>query len=86
MQKVTIYTTNYCGYCRRAKSLLGQLKIPYTEIDVEGDDAKREWLVEATGGRTTVPQIFIGEEPIGGYTDLAALHQQGQLMKKLEAA
>lgn len=85
MQKVTIYTTNYCGYCSRAKSLLGQLKIPYTEIDVEGDDAKREWLVEATG-RTTVPQIFIGDEAIGGYTDLAALHSKGKLLPKVEGA
>jgi glutaredoxin 3 len=84
MRKVTIYTTNYCGYCTRAKSLLRQLQIPYEEIDVEGDDAKRDWLVEATG-RTTVPQIFIGEEPIGGFTDLQALHNSGQLTEKLSA-
>jgi glutaredoxin 3 len=82
MQKVTIYTTNYCGYCKRAKSLLGQLKIPYTEVDVEGDDAKRAWLVQTTG-QMTVPQIFIGEEPIGGFTDLQALHNGGELMEKL---
>ena len=85
MQKVTIYTTNYCGYCRRAKSLLGQLKIPYTEIDVEGDDAKRDWLVEVTG-QMTVPQIFIGEESIGGCTDLEELHRKGLLFDKLKAA
>ena len=84
MQKVTIYTTTYCGYCRHAKTLLGQLKIPYQEIDVEGDDAKREWLVEVTG-RTTVPQIFIGDEAIGGFTDLQALHKGGELMAKLDA-
>lgn len=84
MQKVTIYTTNYCGYCSRAKSMLKQLKIPYTEVDVEGDDAKRDWLVKVTG-QMTVPQIFIGEEPIGGFTDMQALHNAGELMEKLNA-
>lgn len=83
MKKVTIYTTTYCGYCRRAKSMLTELKIPFEEVDVENDDAKRDWLVEVTG-QSTVPQIFIGDEPIGGYTDMAALHKKGALLTKLE--
>jgi len=84
MKKVRIYTTTYCGYCTRAKSLLKELAIPYEEINVEGDDEKRDWLVEVTG-RTTVPQIFFGEQSIGGYTDLAALHKQGKVMELLSA-
>lgn len=82
MKPVTVYTTSYCVYCSRAKSLLSKLGIPYQEVDVEGDDKKRAWLVETTGQRT-VPQIFIGDEPIGGYTDLAALNSRGQLQAKL---
>ena len=83
VQSVRIYTTTYCGYCRMAKDLLGKRGIPFEEIDVTDDDGKREWLVETTG-RQTVPQIFIGEEAIGGFTDLAALDKSGSLEKKLE--
>jgi glutaredoxin 3 len=85
MRKVTIYTTAYCGFCRRAKQLLKKLQIPFEEIDVEGDDEKREWLVETTGERT-VPQIFFGDESIGGCTDLEALVRSGELEKKLGKA
>jgi glutaredoxin 3 len=82
MRKVTIYTTHYCGYCRRAKQILTELSIPFEEIDVEEDDEKREWLVQATG-RTTVPQIFFDDESIGGCTDLEALVKNGGLDAKL---
>jgi glutaredoxin 3 len=80
--EVTIYTTRVCSYCVAAKRLLAARSVPYQEIDVSSDDAKRAWLVEATG-RRTVPQIFIGGEPIGGYDDLAALDKSGELAKKL---
>jgi glutaredoxin 3 len=79
---VTIYTTAICPYCVAAKHLLKERQIPYVEIDVGGDMAKRAWLVEATG-RRTVPQIFIHGEPIGGYDDLAALDRAGTLLGKL---
>lgn len=82
MKPIKIYTTSYCIYCVRAKRMLQELGLPYEEIDVEGDDAKRDWLVQVTG-RTTVPQIFIGDESIGGFTDMAALHKKGQLMPKI---
>lgn len=72
MKKITIYTTTYCGYCRAAKLLLEEQEVPYTEIDVTYDDPKRQWLVEATRQRT-VPQIFIGDLSIGGYSDLQEL-------------
>ena len=78
MKPVTIYTTDHCGYCVRAKSLLAQKQVPFVEVDVSDDDEKRRWLVEATG-RRTVPQIFIGDQPIGGHDDLVALMRSGQL-------
>lgn len=76
--KVIIYTTDYCGYCKRAKALLSQKGITFEEINVEGDDEKRAWLIEQTGQRT-VPQIFINEKSIGGYDELSALDRSGKL-------
>lgn len=70
MSQVKIYTTTYCGYCKKAKALLESKGIPFEEVDVTEDDAKREWLVKTTG-RKTVPQIFIDEKPIGGFDDLS---------------
>lgn len=82
---VTIYTATYCGYCRRAKELLKAKGIPFEEVDVTDDDAKRLWLVEMTG-RKTVPQIFIHDKPIGGFDDLKALDDSGQLQSLLSPA
>jgi glutaredoxin 3 len=76
--KVTVYTKRSCPYCVRAKHLLDRKGVRYEEVDVEGDDALRAWLVEATGQRT-VPQIFAGDRPLGGYTDVAALERDGKL-------
>lgn len=82
MRPVTIYVTTYCPYCVRAKSILKRHNVPYTEVDVTGDDEKRHWLVEATGQRT-VPQIFFGDESIGGCSDLEEVVSRGQLQQKL---
>ena len=82
MKKVTIFTTPWCGYCHRAKGLLKKLKIPFEDIDVSGDTEKRQWLVQTTGQRT-VPQIFIGDDSIGGCDELHALHRSGQLMPRV---
>lgn len=82
MRPVRMYTTQVCPYCIRAKALLKSKDIPFEEIDVSRDDEKRAWLVQATG-RRTVPQIFIGEEAIGGFDDLAALDRAGELARKL---
>ena len=82
--EVTVYTTRVCSYCIAAKRLLAARGVAYQEIDVSSDDAKRAWLVEATG-RRTVPQIFIAGESIGGYDELAALDKSGELAKKLAA-
>lgn len=83
MSDVTIYTTRICPYCVAAKRLLGARRIAYEEIDVTGDHAKRAWLVEVTGGRKTVPQIFIRGASIGGYDELSALDRSGQLATML---
>lgn len=85
MAKVRMYTTTVCPYCIRAKMLLKAKGVEFDEINVSGDDATRAWLVQATG-RRTVPQIFINDEPIGGFDEMRALDQAGELDKKLAAA
>lgn len=79
---VRIYTTGYCGYCRAAERLLDRKGVAYTNTDVTRDPATRRWLVEATG-RTTVPQIFIDDLPVGGFDDLQALDTRGELDRLL---
>ena len=64
-----MYTTRWCGYCVRAKTLLEGKGLPYEEISLDDDPAFRQHLFDLTG-RWTVPQILIGDEPIGGYTEL----------------
>ncbi len=76
--KVTVYTKQNCPYCVRAKALLGKKGVTFEEISVEGRDDLRGWLVERTG-QMTVPQIFAGDRPLGGYTDVAALDADGKL-------
>jgi glutaredoxin 3 len=71
--RVRVFSTTYCGWCRRAEELLTRRGIPFEKIDVTGDDAARAALVEDTGGRRTVPVIFVDGRPIGGYEELARL-------------
>lgn len=78
MATVVIYTTPICPYCVRAKNLLRQKGVTWTEIDVSRDAAQRMVLVERTRQRT-VPQIFINDEPIGGCDELYALERAGRL-------
>ena len=84
MKPVKIYTTDYCGYCRRAKELLSRKGVPFEEIDVTGDDAMRAKLVDLSGGQMTVPQIWVGETHVGGYSDLARLDSEGRLDPMLQ--
>ena len=79
MVEVTVYTTATCPYCHAAKALLERKKVPFHEIDVTGNATERMRLVERTGGRRTVPQIFIGDRSIGGYDELSQLEQSGRL-------
>jgi glutaredoxin 3 len=81
--RVRMYTTLICPYCIRAKMLLKAKGVAYEEIDVSGDHDTRAWLVKATGGRRTVPQIFINDESIGGFDEMRALDLAGELDKKL---
>jgi glutaredoxin 3 len=84
MQPVRIYSTTYCPYCHNAKALLDRKGVPYQDIDVTDDDAAREKLVATTGMRT-VPQIFVGETHIGGFTELDALERAGKLDPLLQS-
>ena len=78
MAKVEMYTTPFCGYCARAKSLLEKKGAAYEEVDVMMDEKKRVEMRERAK-RSTVPQIFINGQYIGGSDELAALEQAGKL-------
>ena len=73
-----MYSTTWCGYCVRAKALLERRGLEYEEIVMDDDPAFRQKLLEMTG-RWTVPQIFIDDVPIGGYTELWSLDRDGRL-------
>ena len=78
MAKIEMYTTPFCGYCARAKSLLDRKGAAYDEVDVMMDDRKRTEMRERAK-RSTVPQIFINGQHVGGSDELAALEQAGKL-------
>jgi glutaredoxin 3 len=78
MARIEIYTTPFCGYCARAKGLLERKGAAYEEMDVMEDTAKRAEMRERSR-RTTVPQIFINGQHIGGSDELAALEHAGKL-------
>lgn len=84
MPKVTVYTTDYCPYCVKAKDLLKEKGIDFSEIDVTGDDKARDKLVKMANGMKTVPQIFINDTHIGGYDTISALNRDGKLDALLE--
>lgn len=79
MADITIYTKPYCPYCHDAKALLGKKQAVFTEIDVAKDRAAFDTMVQRSGGRVTVPQIFIGDRHIGGCDDIYALDARGGL-------
>ena len=78
--KFTIYTTNWCAYCKAAKQLLSSRGFDFSEINLEEKGMDREDLFELTGGRT-VPQILINGKAIGGFDDLQKLHTSGKLIE-----
>ncbi|HEY6418053.1 MAG TPA: glutaredoxin 3 [Candidatus Binataceae bacterium] len=79
MAKVEVYTTTYCPYCTRAKSLLKSKGVAFVEIDVTEDDELRAKMVELSGGRRTVPEIFINGTIVGGFDELKALDDEDKL-------
>jgi glutaredoxin 3 len=85
MPKVEIYTTFWCPYCARAKSLLDKKGVAYEEFDAPHGSEARSQAIERSGGRTTVPQIFIDGQAIGGSDELAALDRAGKLDALLAA-
>ena len=80
---MTIYTRSWCSYCAAAKELLRRKGADFTEIDIEEQPEARAEMIQRAGGRTTVPQIFIGERHVGGCDDLYALERGHALDKAL---
>ncbi|RDI61856.1 glutaredoxin 3 [Microvirga subterranea] len=85
MPDITIYTKSWCPYCAAAKKLLEEKGAAFTEIDIEAKPEKRAEMIQKAGGRSTVPQIFIGGRHVGGCDDLYAMDDRGQLEPLLEA-
>lgn len=86
MSDVTIYTRQFCGFCSAAKSLLERKGVDYVEHDATFSKELRQEMIQRANGRSTFPQIFIGERHIGGCDDLLALERQGRLDPLLEKA
>jgi glutaredoxin 3 len=80
---ITLYVAAWCPYCQRAKQLLSQRGLAFSEIDVDGDAEFRAQMIERTG-RRTVPQVFIGERHVGGCDDLVALEGSGELDRLIQ--
>jgi glutaredoxin 3 len=85
MPVITIYTKQTCPYCVRAKALLTSKGAAFDEVDIERSPERRPEMIKRAGGRTTVPQIFIGEVHVGGCDDIHALDAAGKLQPMLAA-
>ena len=85
MPPVTIYTKTWCPYCQAAKELLDQKGVAFTEFEVTKEPSRRQEMLAKSGGRSTVPQIFIGDRHVGGCDDLYALDSRGELVRLLAA-
>jgi glutaredoxin 3 len=83
MAKVEMYTTMWCPYCAQARALLEKKGVDYTEIDIAEQPRRRDEMIRRAGGRTSVPQIFIDGEHIGGCDEMVALDRKGLLDPKL---
>ena len=84
--EVTLYTKDYCPHCKAAKALLTAKGIAFINHEISDDPVRRNEMIARSGGRTTVPQIFIGDFHIGGNSDLAALNAAGNLDPLLRAS
>jgi glutaredoxin 3 len=83
MKSVTVYTAPSCPYCTQAKALLKRREVPFEEVHLGWDDAEGWKAAEKRSGMKSMPQIFIDDVCVGGYTELAALDKSGELAKKL---
>jgi glutaredoxin 3 len=84
-ERIIVYSQPFCGYCSAAKRLLTAKGAAFTEVDVMFEAGRRDEMIEKSGGRRTVPQIFIDGRHIGGYDDLSALDKAGELDRLLAA-
>jgi glutaredoxin 3 len=80
---VVMYSTGWCPYCDRARGLLHRKGVAFREVKVDEDADERDTMLKRSGGRRTVPQIFIGDRHVGGYDELYALDKAGELDKLL---
>jgi glutaredoxin 3 len=86
MPKIEVYSTAVCPYCVAAKNLLKSKGLEWNEVRVDADPAQRDLMLQRSGGRRTVPQIFINDQHVGGYDDLVAADRNGKLKQLLDEA
>ncbi len=79
MADIVVYTRKWCGFCTAAKHLLTEKGAAFEEIDATGDQAKRQEMIQRSGGRTSVPQIFVDGQHLGNCDEIYALESQGKL-------
>ncbi|TCV94616.1 glutaredoxin 3 [Luteibacter rhizovicinus] len=84
--EITIYSTAVCPYCVAAKNLLKSKGLEWSEVRIDTDPAQRDAMLTRSGGRRTVPQIFVNDQHIGGFDDLVAADRSGKLAEILEVA
>lgn len=85
MPKIEVYSTAVCPYCVSAKNLLKSRGLEWTEVRIDMDPAQRDAMLARSGGRRTVPQIFINDQHVGGFEDLVAADRSGKLATLLGA-
>ena len=81
-----MYSTSWCGFCERARGLLARKGVAFHEVRLDETPEERETMMERSGGRRSVPQIFIGDTHVGGYDELAAAERSGELDRLLGRA
>ena len=80
---VLMYSTSWCGFCERARGLLARKGVAFREVRLDETPEERETMMERSGGRRSVPQIFVGDTHVGGYDELAAAERSGELDRLL---
>lgn len=84
MSKIEVYSTAVCPYCVAAKNLLKSRGLEWVELRIDTDAVQRDAMLARSGGRRTVPQIFVNDQHVGGYDDLVAADRSGKLSQLLE--
>lgn len=86
MPKIEVYSTATCPYCVAAKNLLKSRGLEWVEVRIDTDPVQRDSMLTRSGGRRSVPQIFVNDQHVGGYDDLLAADRNGKLTQLLEPA